>query len=155
MTDPSRQPRRTVSPERQGIYTVGMVLQVLAGVGFLVCFLGFASDGWQVVTTFGNKGDPMQWWVGAVASMVGMIVGGAMRNLAARGVAGSGLVLDPERAREDLEPWARTGGALLRDAVDEAGLGQARSQSVKVRCAKCRTLNDEDAKFCDNCGTAM
>jgi multidrug resistance efflux pump len=30
------------------------------------------------------------------------------------------VVLDPERARDDLEPWARAGGGLVRDALDEA-----------------------------------
>ena len=26
---------------------------------------------------------------------------------------------------------------------------------VKVRCPKCRALNDETAKFCNNCGAAL
>ena len=51
-----------------------------------------------------------------------------------------------------------TGGGLIADAVDEAGLGrrdEPAEPEVRVRCRECRTLNDEDAKFCDNCGAQL
>ena len=152
-----RAPRRTLSPERKGLYAVGLGLQGIGAMGFLVCLLGFAFGGMRSAQSFGREGSPVQWWAGALLCMVALVIGGMLRGIAARGVAGSGLVLDPERARTDLEPWARTGGGLLKDAVDEAGLGRAiaAEPEVKVRCRECRTLNDDEAKFCDNCGAPL
>ena len=158
----TRRPRRSISPERKGLYTVGLVLQLLGALGFLISFFGFASSGMRAVDSFGQSGSPFSWWIGAAICMVAMMVGGAMRKVAARGVAGSGLVLDPDRAREDLEPWARMGGGMVRDALDETGiLGQdaplraTDGDVVKVRCRECRALNDEDANFCDTCGAKL
>jgi hypothetical protein len=170
----SRRPTRTVSPERKSLYALGMALTGIGIVIVLVCFVGFAMSGMSTVQTFG-RGDssglldgPMRWWIGFFVGMVVAGAGGFLRHLAARGVAGSGLVLDPDRARTDLEPWARMGGGLVRDAVEETGLaemlagrertggGDVRDDGkVMVRCRSCRTLNDEDAKFCDNCGAAL
>ena len=39
-----------------------------------------------------------------------------------RGLAGSGVVLDPEKAREDVEPWSRMAGGVVKDALDESGI---------------------------------
>src|SRR6516162_1292933 len=41
-----------------------------------------------------------------------MVVGGILMGVGARGAAGSGLVLDPGKARQDLEPWSRLGGGV-------------------------------------------
>ncbi len=90
------------------------------------------------------------------------VVGGILMNIGARGAAGSGLVLDPEKARQDLEPWSRMGGGVVEDALSEVnvvkkleeGIGNLQPQ-VKVRCRKCQALNDETAKFCDQCGAPM
>ena len=90
------------------------------------------------------------------------VVGGILMNIGARGAAGSGLVLDPEKARQDLEPWSRMGGGVVEDALSEVnvvkkleeGISNLQPQ-VKVRCRKCQALNDETAKFCDQCGAPM
>jgi hypothetical protein len=117
-----RKPRRTISPERQSSHTIGLVLQGVGIVGVIVCFLGFAVGGMTATASFGREGHPIAWWIGFFACGVLMAVGRGIRHVAARGVAGSGLVLDPERTRNDLEPWARVGGGLVKDALDEAGL---------------------------------
>ncbi len=83
-------------------------------------------------------------------------------NVGARGAAGSGLVLNPEGARKDLEPWSRMAGGVAQDALSEVGvakkleegLGKA-APEVKVRCPKCQALNDEKARYCSQCGTAL
>jgi len=36
---------RSIAPERRQAYTVGIVLQVLGGIAFLVGFVGFATGG--------------------------------------------------------------------------------------------------------------
>jgi hypothetical protein len=156
-----RKPRRTISPERQSSHTIGLVLQGVGIVGGIVCFLGFAVGGMTATASFGREGHPIAWWIGFFACGVLMAVGRGIRHVAARGVAGSGLVLDPERTRNDLEPWARVGGGLVKDALDEAGLvrndgpAEGDGERIKVRCRQCRSLNDEAAKFCDQCGAAM
>ena len=70
------------------------------------------------------------------------------------------MILDPEQAREDLEPYSRMAGGMVRDVFEEADIDLGRrdrsppedAESIKVRCRKCRALNDEDARFCDQCG---
>jgi hypothetical protein len=96
---------------------------------------------------------------GIAVSLVGQVV----RQIGLRGLAGSGIVLDPARARNDLKPWAHMAGGLVNDALTEVNdSGHARPNAfppqpvaVKVRCPKCRTLNDEDARFCKACAIAL
>ena len=94
-----------------------------------------------------------------VLGMALVIAGSVMTRVGARGAAGSGLVLDPERARRDLEPWSRMAGGVVGDAVDEmrdsGALPSSAPPAVRVRCTKCKALNAEDAKFCGQCGAAL
>jgi hypothetical protein len=100
--------------------------------------------------------------VRALLGMGLMVVGGILMNVGARGTAGSGVVLDPEKVRQDLEPWSRMGGGMLQDALSEVnvvkkveeGMGTPQPQ-VKIRCQKCQGLNDETAKFCNQCGSPI
>jgi len=86
---------------------------------------------------------------GAVG-MVCMIVGMFLRTIGAHGLAGAGVVLDPQQSRQDLEPYSRMAGGMLKDALEEAGVD---APVIKVRCQQCGKLNAEDAKFCQECGT--
>ena len=45
-----------------------------------------------------------------------------MTSIGRMGLAGSGIKLDPEEARRDVEPWARMSGGVVKDAMDEAGI---------------------------------
>ena len=84
------------------------------------------------------------------------MVGGLLKSVGARGLAGSGVILDPEQAREDLAPYSKMGGGMVKDAIKESGLQFGGTKEViKVRCRGCDELNDEDAKFCDQCGCEM
>ncbi len=65
------------------------------------------------------------------------------------------MILDPERARSELEPYSRMAGGMVKDALDEAELGGGKEKTEKVvmvRCGSCRKLNEEDSKFCQECG---
>ena len=87
-----------------------------------------------------------------------LILGGIVRGLASRGLAGSGVVLDPEKARDDLEPYTRMVGGMAKDALDEAGIALGDKEPervVMVKCQACGKLNQEDAKFCQECGQKM
>lgn len=144
--------RKGISPQRKALYYGGMALMGLGLLMFFGVFISFAAS-------FGDFGAMDQGpgsFVWAVAGMVLVIIGSLMRGVGARGLAGSGLMLDPEQAREDLSPYAHAVGGMVKDAAEgfrEAG-GQGPVQ-IKVRCGHCRALNNEDAKFCSQCGRAL
>lgn len=146
-----------ISEERKALYYGGAVVM---GLGFLL----FISTFFLVGSGFGPGGPSMGGMAArGIGGMVLMLAGAVMRNVGARGTAGSGLVLDPEKAREDLKPWARTAGGLIQDALTEVRSGDpdgpaepaAAQTVVKVRCTQCRTLNDVDARFCKGCGAGL
>jgi len=94
----------------------------------------------------------------AFGGMVMIIAGMIVMSIGARGAAGSGLVLDPKKAREDLEPFTRMAGGMVKDALDEAdiNLGKATSEKIiMIKCRKCEKLNEEDSKFCQECGQPL
>jgi len=142
---------------RKLLYYGGMIA---SGIGLLL-FL-------SVFLTLGQNMDPQQgpammrsFAVRAVGGMLLMIVGQAVQRMGARGLAGSGVILDPQQARKDVEPWTRMAGGMANDALSEVDLarrlasGPAAEPAVKVRCPGCRALNDETAKFCDQCGASL
>ncbi|MEX2112609.1 MAG: zinc ribbon domain-containing protein [Pirellulales bacterium] len=148
--------RNDISDSRKVLYYGGMALSVVGLLTFLSLFVMFPNplagpDG------FGNS---MQSFAGrGIAGMVMMIAGRALQTAGKRGLAGAGLVLDPQQARKDVEPWSRMAGGIVEDALSEVDLAKhtgqgAHSESavVKVRCRNCQALNDEAARFCDQCG---
>lgn len=110
---------RSISPERKTIYYVGMALLV---IGFLTFGSVFVSG----ALNFGNfqnfeaRGRSMA--MRAILGMGLIIAGGVCMGIGTRGLAGSGVVLDPEKARKDIEPWSRMTGGVIKDALDETGI---------------------------------
>lgn len=148
-----------ISPERQMLYYAGMAL---TGVGLLL----FISVFFTAAANFGNfddfKGRTRSEMSRAITGMALVFVGGFMMKIGAAGLAGAGVVLDPEKARKDVEPWSRMQGGVVQDALSEVEIVQkivdrldSPEPQVKVRCRNCQTLNDETAKFCNQCGSAM
>jgi MFS family permease len=95
---------------------------------------------------------------------IGLIVIGAiLRGIGAQGLAGSGVVLNPEKAREDLEPYSRMAGGMVEDALQETSLhpgglggsGGSPAKVVMIKCPACGKLNEEDSKFCRECGQKL
>jgi hypothetical protein len=146
---------RQISEERQAAYYIGLGLMILGGVLFAVGFVTFLSHFGDFSNFQSNaKTDGFLWFGG----MVLLIVGGIVRGIGARGLAGSGVVLDPEEAREDLEPYTRMAGGMAKDALDEAGIALGSKEPervVMVRCQACGKLNQEEAKFCQECGKKL
>jgi hypothetical protein len=149
--------RREIPPGRKAIYYVGMVISAVGALSFGSTFCIFAAN-------FGNFDfNPRPMIFLAVGGMAMMITGGILMNLGRAGLAGSGVLLDPQKQRQDLEPWNRAAGGMVSDAVSEVeavnrvtdALAGRENTVVKVRCPKCRALNDETAKFCNNCGAAL
>ncbi|HYF93896.1 MAG TPA: zinc ribbon domain-containing protein [Symbiobacteriaceae bacterium] len=141
---------------RRAAYYIGGGMMVVGFLLFISNFFFVASGPPSGVSLFDYN--PMPGLVArGLGGMLLMIAGGFVRSVGARGAAGSGLVLDPQQAREDLKPWAQTAGGLVKDALEQVqAVPVAEPETVvKVRCPKCRELNDEDAAFCKRCGAPM
>lgn len=135
-----------VSEGRKTLYYLGMGLAVLGGILFISFFFtSLSSDPWSG-PSFGTP----------VAGFVMILVGTILMGIGRLGLAGSGVILDPEKAREDLEPFARQGGGMLSDALEEVEpLKSLGGEVIRVRCPHCKALNEEDARFCNQCGKAV
>src|SRR5262245_41972221 len=135
-------PQRQVSPERQALYYGGMVL---TGLGLVLFFSVFVTG----AMNFGNfenfEGQARPAIFRAGSGMVLAMAGGFLMNIGARGWAGSGVVLNPEKARRDVEPWSRMAGGMAQDALSEVEVVKkaeerlnAPASQVKVRCRSCQ-----------------
>lgn len=153
-------PRKQIPPERRNLYYLGMGVAILGALSFFSVFVTFLAN-------FGNfdnfEGRVQSEGFRAIGGMFLIVVGSIVMNIGARGWAGSGVVLDPERARKEVEPWSRLAGGVTQDALSEIPLvkkledrlGNPEPQVVKVRCRQCQGLNDETARFCNQCGAAL
>lgn len=148
---------KQISPERKGAYYLGTALSIAGVVVFLSTFWVVAQG---VMGSSGMEVTPQSFILRPVLGMVLLIVGGILRNVGARGLAGSGVLLDPARARDELEPYSRMTGGMVEDALDEADIDlgsdrDAPGQIVMIRCRECSKLNEEDSKFCQECGKPL
>ena len=158
------EPNRDISPERKTLYYAGMGC---TGLGMLL-FLSVFVTGCMNFGNFDNfEGNAKSSMARGIGGMALMMAGGFLMNLGRHGAAGSGVVLDPRRMRQDLEPWNRAAGGMTNDALDEIDLAKKLGKKldepagpppepvVKVRCRECNALNDEHARFCNQCGKAV
>jgi hypothetical protein len=106
--------QRQIPPERRAIFYIGRIVNVLGILSFLAAHFGD-------FTNFEERGRSMA--LRAVIGMVMMIAGDVLSGVGKAGLAGSGITLDTEQARRDVEPWSRMAGGVLKDAMDEAGIG--------------------------------
>lgn len=146
---------RQVSAARRTTFYLGTVLLVAGGLVFASLFFTVAvvamggPDTERVIPSF---------VVRMILAAALLLIGGALRAVGARGLAGSGVILDPQRARRDLEPYARMAGGMVKDALDEAEIKTAEAgpeRVVMIRCPSCNRLNEEDSKFCQECGRKL
>ncbi|MFM7976506.1 MAG: hypothetical protein ACKOOI_18660 [Pirellula sp.] len=145
---------RHISEERKTAYYVGMGLQILGGLLFASTFVTFLMHFGDFTNFEGRvKSDGFR----AFGGMALLIIGGIIRGIGAKGLAGSGVLLDPERARDELEPYSRMAGGMVKDAIEEAkiDLGGEATKVIMVKCRSCGGLSLESAKFCQECGTKM
>lgn len=140
-----------ISSERKALFYVGRVMMGIGLVLFLSMFVMVAlSDPLELMNS--NPMGP------GIIGFVLLFAGTLISTVGAHGKAGSGMVLDPEQAREDLKPFSRQAGGMLNDALEAAELKEhllATKEVIKVRCRSCGELNDEDAAFCKKCGASM
>ncbi len=124
-----------ISTTRKLIYYSGLTITVIGMVLFVSVF--FRHD-----MRYGREG-----WVMILIGVILMAIG-------SRGLAGSGLLLNPKKARQDLKPHTTAIGGMVSDVFDgmEENAPLKSKEVIKIRCQHCQTLNDEDSKFCKNCG---
>lgn len=165
--DPHAKPSSNkISPERQTTYYFGMGLCIVGGLLFALPFLTMP------VMMMGDSAPGPVMGLVMGAAVIGFFLSGLgsfIMILGRSGLAGSGLKLDPEQLREDLKPWNQAAGRMTQDQLAEIPivaklektldhLGnpvEAAPPAVKIRCRACQTLNDETAKFCNQCGQAL
>jgi ribosomal protein L40E len=146
----NKQSNNQISSGRKTLFYAGRIMMGIGLVLFLSVFVTVAfSDPLQLVDS--NPMGP------GIIGFIMIFVGTLISGVGAAGKAGSGMILDPEQAREDLKPFSRQAGGMLNDALQAADLKEHLSakEIVKVRCRSCGELNDEDATFCKKCGERM
>ncbi len=172
------QPNYQVSLGRKVTFYAGLICIAVGFILFLSVFFSTISNFGGSSTDFGNcvtngngsTSDPFKNvsecsnnvmqnfaspFIRAPIAIGLMILGMILIAIGRAGLAGSGFMLNPKQARTDLEPFNRSTGGMIQDALEEIpaiqGLGGAQ-QVVKVRCQNCNALSDELAKFCGQCG---
>lgn len=144
-----------ISKERKMAFYIGTGMMVIGFILFISVFFSFI---FIMNNPFGMG--PGSFMARPIIGMILMISGSVVRTIGARGAAGSGLVLDPEKAREDLKPFSEATGSIINDVVSNIDLLDKDDDShekeiIKIRCKSCKSLNDEDAKFCKSCGQEL
>ncbi len=148
-----------ISEQRKAIYYIGMGLTILGFILFISIFFSFFGFMNQEMNSFGpmmTRKTPS--FSRPLIGMLLVIIGQFMMRVGARGAAGSGIILDPEKAREDLRPYTEAAGGMLNDVISNVDAFDKKEdlakpkEIIKVKCRSCGALNDEDAKYCKACG---
>lgn len=145
---------KQISEGRKAAYYIGMGLILIGALSFASTFVTFAMH----FGDFNNfESHAKSEMFRAFGGMALIIIGSLIRAAGAAGLAGSGAVLDPERAREDLEPYSRMVGGMVKDALEEVkpGAGAKPEKVIMIKCPSCGKLNEEDSKFCQECGKQL
>jgi hypothetical protein len=121
-------PKRDISSGRKALYYAGLGLVVIGLLLFASVFVSAIVEFGRPASFFGAEQQGSSMMARAFGGIALVILGSVLMSVGSRGAAGSGLVLDPRRAREDLEPWGRAAGGLLGDALDEAGVNVDRDR---------------------------
>lgn len=145
-----------ISAERKTAYYVGNAIALLGVILFVSVFITGALNAGNF-TNF--EGQMRSSGLRAISGMILIVIGAAIANIGAKGLAGSGVILDPEEAREDLKPYSHQAGGMLSDTLDKANLAEhlgavaaKPQQIIMIKCRACEKLNEEDSKFCQECG---
>jgi hypothetical protein len=135
---------RQVSDGRKVLYYSGIVVSAL---GMLLFLSNFLIIGGAMNAGASSGPGPGGFMGRALGGMALLVLGQFMRKVGQRGLAGSGLVLDPEQARKDVEPWSRLAGGMVKDGLDEAGFDLGAREKVELdfadRLRKLKELHDE------------
>ena len=157
---------RKLKTWRKVVYIIGNVFLVVGVILFLSSFFtsfGFFPSRFEFINKLGFLGSFMFF---PVFGFILIFVGSLLKALGRGGLAGAGIILDPERERRDAEPFSRSKGGKFADSYDEfrnesknhedlEKVRSAQSERIMIRCPNCKTLNDEDASFCKSCAEKL
>lgn len=142
-----------ISQQRKKTYYIGMGM---AAIGFLM-FVSTFFIGPSSTHDFARfEAQAKAAGLFAISGILLIIAGFVVASVGARGLAGSGVVLDPEKAREELKPFSEMAGGIVKDALDAAEIKpgvKSPEKVVMIKCQRCGKLNAEDSKFCSECGS--
>jgi hypothetical protein len=139
---------------RKVTYYVGLGIMIVGIILFLSTFLYFPTG---LMGNF-HMEERIPPFANSVIGIILIAVGGLVKEIGAKGTAGSGLLLNPDKAREDLKPFNEAKGGMINDVirnidlVDDIAKSNQKQEVIKIKCRSCGSLNDEDAKFCKSCG---
>lgn len=129
---------------RKTLYYFGMILSIIGIILFLSNFVAIFTGN---IFNF----NPIVPLVGFFMIAIGQII----RIIGAKGIAGSGIILDPEKAREDVKPYSKAMGGVIDDVMSNVDTKSANKEIIKIKCRNCGTLNDEDSTYCKSCGEKL
>ncbi len=158
-TDASRTSEQGPPPNRQ--LTARRKTAYYLGMGFMVAGLLLFASVFVYGILFvgpGFRDSQVKWIMLLACTAMGLLfAGGIVQQVGARGLAGSGVLLDPQRARRELEPFSRMAGGMVGDALNEVGerITGAAERVVMIKCSSCGKLNEEDSKFCQECARKL
>jgi hypothetical protein len=144
---------RNITQKQKTGYYLGMILIGIGVILFSAPFVDVFFNGLEPKEPKERGGLPYSFKL-ALVGFVLLGIGNTLRMISARGLAGSGLLLAPKQARKDLEPYSRMAGGMIQDALEETGglTSGTTPEKVMIRCQACKKLNEEDSRFCQECG---
>lgn len=156
MSQHEKDPKQ-ISSQRKTLYYAGNAITIVGVLLFLsVFFSGFRFMSTEGMAVFGG---PPTFILRGIIGFILIIIGQVLANIGKKGLAGSGVLLDPEQAREDLNPYTHMAGGMVKDAVEgfreAGGKSQDAAIQIKIRCRSCQTLNPEEATYCNHCGERL
>lgn len=132
------------------VFSLGLILM---GVGIASFFQSFNAPPF-------SRG-PDKFWMAFIGMPI-MGVGGMICNFAYMGAVSRYVANETAPVGTDTFNYVAKGtkdsvrdvAEAIGDGLSQAG-GSAESERVVVRCHKCNATNDEESKFCNQCGVVL
>jgi hypothetical protein len=146
--NPSFKERQSYYKEGVSFNIVGEVLTYLAVAIFIGSFIFF------IIKIPQKPQFPYGIIISIIFFIIGSIIriiGDAMCTISKKGEAAAGLILDPQKEREDKKEQNKGFGGQISDMIEEIPIVK-NLIVIKIKCRECGNLNDELNKFCGTCG---
>lgn len=140
-----------ISNKRKAAYYTGICLMIIGVILFISVFFSFIGS-----TT---NSDISGFVIRAISGMILVAVGAIVMIAGKGGLAGSGILLEPDKAVDDLRPFNKAKGKMINDVVENIdildNMKKSTREIIKIKCKECGALNDEDAKYCKACSKKL
>ena len=142
-----------LSRERKKKYKAGAVLIFLGGLLFLSYFLDIIFFILNVDDARSAFDETRNMWLRALLGMILMALGRMKQSRALTGLMKPNTNMDLEQYIEERKHLRKLKGKQLNDTLSEINLAKYLGTPViKIKCQNCSHLNDEEDKFCGDCG---